>query len=140
MDSGVLKNTRHDGECLGSGKTLVMFPVLQNDDHSVYPADGLCPICKKSLQQAVMVCYLNGGALFLTPDLQDQERVPPEMHQAFLHIGIHGNQTDGSGSEDVMIVDNLHDGQFDLNFCSTKCLKQWFSQIIERLKLAESKF
>lgn len=87
------------------------FPVLSDADRPFYPGDARCPTCGGDFSQGV--AYLSAGALLLSPDGQNSSAT--DRLQAFLHIGFHGRDSDMKDSSDVLIVEDLQGGQFDLN-------------------------
>ncbi|GHT13739.1 hypothetical protein FACS1894170_10050 [Planctomycetales bacterium] len=50
----------------------------------------------------------------------------------YLDIGFHSNPVDRSVNHNV--VENTSWGQFDISFCSLRCLKQWFLGVISSLE------
>ena len=59
----------------------------------------------------------------------------PNM-EAFLSLAWHGAHNKGLGkNRDIYnvlnIVDDVKGGQFEFYFCSIKCFKKWFNQIID---------
>jgi hypothetical protein len=76
------------------------------------------------------VAYIMAGASWDERELSLQDH----CIQAFLNVGLHGALADGTDSADVQIVSELHGGQFDLNFCSTSCMRAWFNAIVDRVE------
>ncbi len=58
---------------------------------------------------------------------------------AFFHVGFHGKNADMSDSGGVEVVKDLDGGQFDLQFCSTACLRQFFSTIVDEVEKSISR-
>jgi len=110
------------------------FPVLSATDRPCFPSDGRCPVCGGEFSQGV--AYLMAGALFLSADRQDS--VQSDRLLAFLNIGFHGRDSDMRDSSDVNVVADLHGGQFDLNWCSVKCMREWFLALLQEVELAAS--
>lgn len=81
-------------------------------------------MCSRVLGEVVV--YLNAGAI------TDLEAKLP-LFESFWRCGIHTSNTDCSENVDVSIIDNQGDGQFDLSFCSIKCLTDFFMTIIRGL-------
>jgi hypothetical protein len=86
------------------------------------PEKGRCGMCGGSLGASVV--YLTAGA---AADLEASTLVDQE---AFWNCGIHTSNSDGLGNRDVTIVHALNQDQFDLSFCSTGCLKEFFLTIV----------
>lgn len=107
-------------------------PVLAGTDRPVYPAGGRCPVCGGPFASGV--AYLSAGALPLTADGQDGPS--PGDLRAFLHLGFHGRAPDMRDSSDVTVVEDLHGGQFDLQWCSVECLRQWLLGLLRRIEAA----
>lgn len=100
------------------------FPVLKDNDRPFYPPKNSgCPICGSQITGGVV--YLCGGA---TPQEDDPNLL------GFLHVGFHSASTECIGSTDLDIVENLRGGQFDFSFCSTPCLRQFLSSIVDQLE------
>ncbi len=106
-------------------------PVLSSSDRPFYPADARCPVCHSEFTQGV--AYLSGGAILLSDDGQDS--LHPDRLQAFLHVGYHGRDPEMRDSADVSIVADLHGGQFDLQWCSVACMREW---LVGLLRVVES--
>ena len=100
------------------------FPVLKDNDRPFYPAKKSgCPICGCQFTGLVYLC---GGAI-------PQEGGDLNL-LGFLHVGFHSASTECIGSTDLDIVENLRGGQFDFSFCSTPCLRQFLSSIVDQLE------
>jgi hypothetical protein len=106
------------------------FPVLSTDDRPVYPADARCPKCGRDFSQGV--AYLSAGAILLSPDGHDS--IETSRLQAFLHVGFHGVDSAMRDSSDVAVVEDLHGGQFDLNWCSIRCMREWLLSLLQRIE------
>jgi hypothetical protein len=108
------------------------FPVLSNSDRMFYPADGRCPVCGGDFSRGI--AYLSAGALLLSADGQDS--VESDRLQAFLHLGFHGRDSDIRDSADVSVVADLHGGQFDLQWCSVGCMREWLLGLLREVEVA----
>jgi hypothetical protein len=108
------------------------YSVLANADYMICPQDGLCPICKVELRRGKQVAYLSGGALLLTRDRQTG--IQTNRLEAFLHVGVHGSDPDMKGSADISVVSDFAGGQYDIQWCSVKCMRQWWSNLFLELE------
>jgi len=106
------------------------FPLLSTSDRPVYPADARCPSCGRDFSGGV--AFLSAGALFLSPDGRDS--IDASRLQAFLHIGFHGADSAMGDSSGVAIVEDLQGGQFDLNWCSIRCMREWLLSLLQRIE------
>jgi hypothetical protein len=106
------------------------FPMLSATDKPFYPTDGRCPVCNGGFEQGM--AYISGGALLLSSD--GRNSIHPERLQGFLHVGIHGRDPDMQDSADVPIVAHLHGGQFDLQWCSIRCMREWVTMLLQRVE------
>jgi hypothetical protein len=83
-------------------------------------------VCGGKIKDAVV--YLNAGS---AADLAKSKIV--DQH-AFWHCGIHTSDTNMRGCVDVLVVEVKDFDQFNLSFCSVKCLQDFFASIIAELK------
>jgi hypothetical protein len=109
-----------------------LFPVLSNTDRMFYPEDGLCPVCRVALKKGDQVAYLSSGAILLSKDRQNG--ICTKRLEAFLHVGVHGSDSDMRGSADISVVKDLEGGQFDLQWCSVKCMREWWLDLFQKLE------
>jgi len=77
--------------------------------------------------------FLSGGAL-----LQNGKRsasMDPRM-EGFLFIGFHGAHGESSSypSTQLSIADEAPDGQFEIEFCSSACLRQFLNRCVDQLE------
>ena len=108
------------------------YPVLSASDRPFYPADGRCPVCRGEFSRGV--AYLSAGALLLSADGEDS--MGSDRLQAFLHVGFHGRNSDMRDSADVSVVAELHGGQFDLQWCSVGCMREWLLGVLRDVEAA----
>jgi hypothetical protein len=108
----------------------VSYPVLKGAMRSVWPGDGRCPVCGRGFREMQQVAYIMAGACWDSDELSVDARVI----QAFLNIGVHGARSDVKDSADLQIIRDLQGGQFDLNFCSTNCLRDWLNSVVDRVE------
>ncbi|MEZ0261121.1 MAG: hypothetical protein ACAH80_08935 [Alphaproteobacteria bacterium] len=70
--------------------------------------------------------------------MQDKKNGGPhEKMEALFDVGIHGGQS----TPDVIhhIDTDQSQGQFEINFCSTKCLRKFFDKIVDKLETKKKK-
>ena len=111
------------------------LPVNMQRKTSTWPADYACPICSKSFDGAFAV--LNGGAL-----MGEGKKGYPSMDArlvGFLDMTWHGahhhaDPKDNDVYTGLFIADQCADGQFDLYFCSTACLRKFLNSCVDRLE------
>jgi hypothetical protein len=87
-------------------------------------------VCGNKLVNGLV--YLSAGAVFDSDS--DAPENEPEF-ETFFNIGYHSPASDVSGCADIAVVEDLVAGQFDLSFCSTACLKQFFSDLVADLEM-----
>lgn len=61
-----------------------------------------------------------------------------DRFHAFLNIGFHGRESDVRDSADVTVVEDLHGGQFDLQWCSVRCMREWLLGLLQEIETAAS--
>ena len=69
--------------------------------------------------------------MLLSDDGQDS--VDSDKLQAFLHVGVHGTDSEMRDSADIPIVMDLHGGQFDLSWCSVACMRNGLLDVLNKL-------
>lgn len=106
------------------------FPIHKTVDGGFYPRDHRCPVCGNGFSDGV--AYLSGGALLLSDDGQDS--VDSDKLQAYLHVGIHGTDSEMRDSADIPIVMDLHGGQFYLAWCSVACMRNGLLDALNKLE------
>jgi hypothetical protein len=109
---------------------LKRFPVLSGDDKAVFPSEKAraCPICGKPFSTDSFA-YLSAGACY---DILEC-KVDGRDLTGFFVVGFKGKDPDMSDSGECNIVQDLIGGQFDLNFCSTSCLRRFFLMIVKEV-------
>lgn len=112
--------------------TRINLPLLAGTDRPVFPTDGNCPECGKSLITSGGVASLTGGALLVDDATGDS--VDTSKLEAFFAIGFHGNDVQVRDSVNAQVVDDLQSGQFAVCFCSLACLRLWFNQVVDQLQ------
>jgi hypothetical protein len=103
----------------------LQFPLLSGRDYPFVPKErfGGCPICGKKIENGA--AYVHGGAVYEDTTFETE---------AFFKVGYHSKATDVSGCGQVDVVKHLYGGQFDLNFCSTSCVRAFFSKIVDEVE------
>jgi hypothetical protein len=81
-------------------------------------------VCGNEMRSGLVYC--NAGAM-------PESDGGPEL-LAFWQVGYHSAAVDCEGSRNVDLVDSLRGGQFDLNFCSTACLRRFFTYVVDALE------
>ena len=122
----------------------IKLPVVRNQK-VFFPAKAVCPSCRKrKVFEPHSMAILNAGAM------REAGRGRYEMAtdtRAFITLIWHGAHSGGKGalSQDayVDVADNVANGQFDLYFCSTSCLRKFLNYCVdaleERMEAARSK-
>ena len=106
------------------------LPVLSGSSSAFYPPDRRCPVCGDAFAEGI--AYLSGGALLLSKDRQNS--VHNDRLEAFLNVGFHGKDPGTRDSGDMMVVDRVSGGQFDLQWCSVRCMRAWLMQLLDELE------
>jgi hypothetical protein len=117
------------------GRELLKGPILSLADKPFFPIDGRCPVCGQGFTRGL--AYLSAGALLLSPDGQDSIHI--DRLQAFLNVGVHGADSAMRDSSDIEVVADLHGGQFDLQWCSIACMRQWLNLLLDQVESAARK-
>ena len=113
-----------------SVESATTFPVLSGSDAPYYPAEARCPVCGAPFTKGF--AYFNGGALLLSRS--GQNSITTDRFRAFLHVGFHGVDPDMKDSSDVTVISDLGGGQFDMNWCSVQCLREWLTRLLDRVE------
>lgn len=118
-------------------KHRIALPVVRGK-RSTYPTRGLCPICKrrKVLEPHTMV-LLSGGACFRMKS--GSTAGPDKRMTAFLFFATHTAHDGGVGRRNlgdgwVRIAEEVHGGQFDIAFCSPRCLRSFLTRCVDELE------
>ncbi|MCI0478889.1 MAG: hypothetical protein L0Y55_21815 [Anaerolineales bacterium] len=109
----------------------IKFPVVKGNQ-VVFPKDDLCPWCRKrQLTDPPGAAILNAGAMRLTK---------PECYEvahddaAFMALIWHSNDPANYDDASVEIAELVDTGQFDLEFCSTDCLRAFLNYCVDELE------
>jgi len=106
------------------------IPLLSKTSRGIYPAENGCPACGQPFSHGF--AYMMGGAILLSKDRQNS--LAHDRLEGFLHIGFHGSDADASGSADILVVDDVVGGQFDLQWCSVRCMRAWLTKLLDTLE------
>ena len=111
----------------------IKFPVVHGET-VVYPLGDTCPVCRVNQigGENHPMAVVNAGALVkVGPD----QYAISEDAIAFFTLAWHARGIPSSGrSADVGVADWVQGGQFDLYFCSTKCLRAFFNRCVDALE------
>jgi len=111
------------------------FPVMQNINHCTN-----CVWCDcDQTHEPNSMAILTGGAMLINRKTGDGG--PDERLDGFLDITWHGAHTNEGGVgaspdcfENITIASNIRGGQFDLYFCSTKCLRDFLNHVVDTIE------
>jgi len=85
------------------------------------------------------MAILSGGSMLVNRRTGDGG--PDDRLEGYLHVTWHGAQTNDGGRgeypdiyEYIDIVSDVKRGQFDICFCSTKCLRNFFNHVVDKLE------
>jgi endogenous inhibitor of DNA gyrase (YacG/DUF329 family) len=122
---------------MGRKNENMKFPVLKGKK-TAFPRNAKCPQCEQSkvLEPHSMV-ILCGGAM-----LMDQKRKnggPNECLDGFLELTWHGAHNGGTGKDrdiftSVHLAEDCFGGQFEIYFCSTKCMRAFLNSWVDALE------
>jgi hypothetical protein len=109
---------------------IIRFPLLSGNSADTLPGKGGgCIVCNTPFQGSGFA-YLSAGATY---DLLES-RIDDNELEAFFDVGYHGSHSDMSDSGGVEVVKDLKGGQFDLQFCSASCLRQFLSSLVDEVE------
>ena len=97
-------------------------------------AEGACPICGMPVASNPNgFAFLAGGAL-LQSDKRSAKMDP--RTEGFLFIGFHGAHGESSScpSAQIQIAEETPHGQFEIEFCSSACLRQFLNRCVDQLE------
>ncbi len=103
-----------------------------------HPKKALCPWCQKNkVLEPHSFAMLGGGALLM--NRKDKSGGPDDDLDGFLYIAFHGAHEGGLGKDKgigamVELASGVRGGQFDLYFCSTKCLRGYLNFCVDELE------
>jgi hypothetical protein len=114
------------------------FPVIDKSNRA-FPSKPVCPVCgEKKVLEPHSMAILMGGAL---EKLGEDHFVTSSGDKivGFLSLAWHGAHDDGEGDfreKDYILdlVNDSPDGQFQLAFCSTTCLRKFLNKAVDELE------
>jgi hypothetical protein len=121
----------------GLRKSLRSFPLIEGSASS-YPSKALCPACRKGkVFEPNSFVVMSGGALLM--NRRRRSGGPDASLDGFLDLVWHGAHDCGLGEHrevffSMPIVKEVRGGQFDLYFCSTRCLRRFLSMLVDALE------
>lgn len=101
-------------------------------------AGGICVTCAKAkCHEPHSFAFLMTGAMWM--DRDGEVGGPHPRMRAFWSMGWHGAHDGGMGSRrndgaSVEVLDDIPSGQADLQFCSTRCLRRFFSALVDAIE------
>lgn len=108
----------------------IQFPVVENGN--LWPTDHICPICSKT-----KIGEDGSFAVFMLGSLKKTGEESAAMSDellGFADIFWHVSDKDPIGCKSVSIISNAKNGQADLYFCSTACLRKFFNLCVDELE------
>jgi hypothetical protein len=109
-----------------------IFIKTKDFDH---PANGTCLVCRNKIRNVYLT--FSGGAFFMNRNKRTGG--PDHRMDAYLNTFFHGG--DGEKGKfagifvDQLIIEQSKGGQFRLLFCGIKCLRKFFNNVIDDLRL-----
>jgi len=117
----------------GARPPEIHFPVAY-DEKVIYPLGDICPVCGVNQigGEGRPMAVVNAGALV---KVGDDRYAISEDAIAFFTLAWHACGIPSSGrSASVEVAEWVQGGQFDLYFCSTKCLRAFFNRCVDALE------
>jgi len=107
------------------------FPLIKGKKSYWAPfcAGKKCKICGQKDNSSNKFIALMGGAL--KGNSKNAEMSSDLI--GFLDLTLHNHDYKGRGGY-IQIVDSSANGQFDLYFCSTKCLRKFFNLLVDEFE------
>jgi hypothetical protein len=107
---------------------------LNLKDSPAWPRHGRCPMCDKELDGAFAV--INGGALMGEGDgtASLDGRLIGHLNLTWHGAHHHVKPSDNDVYVGVDVVEEAACGQFDLNFCSTACMRAFLNKSVDELE------
>lgn len=108
------------------------LPVVKNNQSS-YPLKSPCPWCRKNkVLEPHPFVTIGGGACLM--DRQTSCGGPDNNMDGFLYFACHDHDDNSNRPRWVEIARDVRGGQFDLYFCSTKCLREFLNYCVDELE------
>ena len=111
---------------------------LLSGSKAAYPGTSTCPVCRRAkVFEPHSFVVLEAGALLMNRRTQDSR--PSASLDGFLSLIWHGAHDGGAGRDrDITAVlpvaDSVAGGQVAFYFCSPKCLRQFFRELVTSLE------
>jgi len=110
------------------------MPLISKNE-SCYPNEPICPICKKNkVFEPHTFVAINGGALRIG---KSGNSISHKNMYGYLHLTWHGHHYQDINDEvkdtffNLEIVNDSKQGEYELYFCSTRCLREFFNRIVD---------
>jgi hypothetical protein len=108
------------------------YPIISKKTKSFFPTNEICPICATNRTNLNSEFYvLNGGAL---EKINQDVSISSDKMEGFLSVQYHPEKDNGNRGFNIDIVDQSKGGQFDIYFCSTSCMRQFFNEFIDEIE------
>ena len=96
------------------------YPLVSKDNWNI-PKDGICPFCKeKPITSSNGFAQFSGGA-----DNGDN---------AFMYFMYHHEPVEKEQNSVIHIAEDVKIGQFDIQFCSIKCMRGFFNTLFDEME------
>jgi hypothetical protein len=102
-----------------------------------FPSRPVCPVCRRrKVFEPHSFAVLSAGAFLKT---RGGFAGPDDRMEAFLDVTWHGAHDGGSGEHPEIgvrmpVAEDVAGGQFELYFCSTRCLRRFFKDLVDELE------
>ena len=117
------------------------YPLIEENED--FPRDYICPICReKRMIEPNNYIVLQGGAIISG---KEGDSIFPENIKGFLELIWHGQHDDTIHDDDrdtyclLPLARDSSDGQFGFYFCSTACLRSFFTRLVDDFEAKKSK-
>ena len=108
------------------------YPIISKKTKSFFPTSVVCPICATNRTKLNSEFYvLNGGAL---EKINKNTSMSSGKMEGFLSVQYHSGDDSENCGFNFDIVDKSEGGQFDIYFCSTNCMRQFFNELIDKIE------
>lgn len=108
------------------------FPMISKKTKPFFPTEKICPICKVNNTTLDSEFYvLNGGAL---EKVNKNTSMSSDILEGFLSVQYHSGEKNKNPGVNIDIVEKSKGGQFDIYFCSTNCMRQFFNKLIDTIE------
>jgi hypothetical protein len=97
------------------------FPLVRKEKWHI-PKDGVCPYCKKNkINNTNGFVQISGGA--------------DDGKNGFLYLMYHREPVEKHYNSVIDIAKDVKDGQFDIQFCSIKCLRSFLNSLCDEIEI-----